>query len=252
MGETARDGRAARSRVVLARAPFEASAARRALIAVSVLRRNRSRGTGGGPPPSNSDLDALLDRVARLKGPPNPREESEPPPDHPEVGKPVVIGGTFSNGEQGLPRGLVPHRTSRSGGGTAGEPNPIGANARRLQFPRHPESSSEPPGSPGSSQSPRGNGRFLVGRSAPGQPKGFVFRAGRRRVRELKVRCSNQLSYSPTTILPALQNRATGLQNGRKPLESRRNSAHVEPGGCPSKPHRIAQPRQRRLGDRGD
>jgi len=26
----------------------------------------------------------------------------------------------------------------------------------------------------------------------------------------------------------------------------------VEPGGCPSKPHRIAQPRQRRLRDRGD
>ena len=66
----------------------------------------------------------------------------------------------------------------------------------------------------------------------------------------LKVRCSNQLSYSPTTILPALQNRATGPQNGRKPLESRRKSPHVEPGGCPSKPHRIAQPRQRRLRDR--
>jgi hypothetical protein len=68
----------------------------------------------------------------------------------------------------------------------------------------------------------------------------------------LKVRCSNQLSYSPTTILQGPAGQATGPQNGRKPLESRRNSAHVEPGGCPSKPHRIAQPRQRRLRDRGD
>ena len=68
----------------------------------------------------------------------------------------------------------------------------------------------------------------------------------------LKVRCSNQLSYSPTTILQGPAGQATGPQNGRKPLESRRNSAHVEPGGCPSKPHRIAPPRQRRLRDRGD
>ena len=33
----------------------------------------------------------------------------------------------------------------------------------------------------------------------------------------LKVRCSNQLSYSPTTILQGAAEQATGLQNGRKP-----------------------------------
>ena len=33
----------------------------------------------------------------------------------------------------------------------------------------------------------------------------------------LKVRCSNQLSYSPTTILQGAAEQATGPRNGRKP-----------------------------------
>lgn len=43
----------------------------------------------------------------------------------------------------------------------------------------------------------------------------------------LKVRCSNQLSYSPTTILQGPAGQATGPQNGRREASSNGKEAIV-------------------------
>ncbi len=68
----------------------------------------------------------------------------------------------------------------------------------------------------------------MVGRPAPKSIPALFSRGRRRTNRELKVRCSNQLSYSPTTILQGAAEQATGLQNGRKTLESRRKAERTK------------------------
>jgi len=136
--------------------------------------------------------------------------------------------------------GIADYQASRSGGETGGR-----TRSERVQF-RAP--CLEPGRAPGSPRNPRGHGRFLVGRSGRGQPNGLVSRAGWKCVSGLKVRCSNQLSYSPTTILQGAAARATARQNGRKPRWRGRNraiSAHV-----PRTPGRSRAPRQETPGRR--
>ena len=54
----------------------------------------------------------------------------------------------------------------------------------------------------------------------------------------LKVRCSNQLSYSPTTILQGPAGQATGPQNGRKPRWHGRKQAVFHEGRSAQQPTR--------------